>query len=378
MIKALTMKNFTPKVAIILLNWNGWKDTIECLESLYQINYPNYDVIVIDNDSKDDSIEKLKKYCEGKIKVKSEFFQYDKSNKPIKLFEFNENELKIEKEISNLPSNKKIILIKNSSNHGFAGGNNVGIEYAINFLKSNYVLLLNNDTVVDPNFLIELINVAESDEKIGFVGAKTYFYDDKDIIQATGGGKIDFKEIITIEPGLNQIDDGKYDENFELDYITGSCILCKGKVIDKVGMLNKNYFMYWEDVDWCFRGKIFGYKSVYAFKSKIWHKVSVSSTNYLKVYYCTRNRIYFMEQNIDQFNYLKFLSHFFVHIFLPQSKLYLWNRDLRGGFNPFLKGFISGLKLHNWQIRKNNEYNTQKGIYSTTHEDIKQLKREFD
>ena len=361
--KELTMKNFISKrVAIIILNWNGWEDTVECLESIYQINYPNYDVIVVDNDSTDDSIEKIKEYCEGKIEVESKFFNYNPSNKPIKFFEYTENEIKIDdnqKDIFNLSSPKNIILIKNDGNYGFAGGNNIGIKYAANILKSNYVLLINNDAVVDPDFLTELIKVAENDEKIGFVGAKTYFYNKKEIIQAAGGGNIDFKKVIAIESALNQVDNGNYNQNYELDYITGSCILCKREVLDKIGMLNANYFMYWEDVDWCFRGKKLGYKSVYAFKSKIWHKVSVSSTNYLKIYYCTRNRIYFMKQNVNGDHYLKFLSYFFVYIFLPQIISYLFNRDLRGGFNPYLKGFISGIKLCSSQIRTDKKYDLQ-------------------
>ena len=77
-----------PRVSIIILNWNGWKDTIECLESIYQITYQNYDVIVVDNGSKDDSVQKIKEYCEGKIKVESKFFEYDPSNKPIYVLEY--------------------------------------------------------------------------------------------------------------------------------------------------------------------------------------------------------------------------------------------------------------------------------------------------
>jgi GT2 family glycosyltransferase len=73
-----------PKVSVIILNWNGWEDTIECLESLYQIDYPNYDVVLIDNDSKDDSIQRIRDYSEGKIKPKSKFYTYNPNNKPIK------------------------------------------------------------------------------------------------------------------------------------------------------------------------------------------------------------------------------------------------------------------------------------------------------
>jgi len=139
-----------PKVAIIILNWYGWKDTIECLESIYQIDYPKYDIIVIDNGSEDESIEKIKQYCNGKLDVKSDFFTNSTKNKPIKIFEYNRKDIETalkEKEIENLPSNRKIILIKNEDNYGFAEGNNIGMRYAIKSLNPDYILLLNNTRI---------------------------------------------------------------------------------------------------------------------------------------------------------------------------------------------------------------------------------------
>lgn len=126
-------------VAIIILNWNGWKDTIECLKSLNNLNYKNYEVIVVDNGSTDNSVEKIKEYIENKPKFK---------------------------------------LIANEKNLGFAGGNNIGIRYALNN-EFEYILLLNNDTVVDENFLKPMVELLESSDDIGFVGPKTYFYDKK-------------------------------------------------------------------------------------------------------------------------------------------------------------------------------------------------------
>ena len=142
-----------PKVSIIILNWNGWRDTIECLESLYQITYPNYDVIIVDNGSEDGSIQKIKEYAESKIKVESKFFEYSSENKPIKIIEYTREEAEAgggkEKEITDLPSNKKMIIIKNEKNYGFAEGNNIAMRYALKALNPDYILLLNNDTVVD-------------------------------------------------------------------------------------------------------------------------------------------------------------------------------------------------------------------------------------
>lgn len=120
----------TPRVSIIILNWNGWKDTIECLESLYQITYQNYDVIVVDNGSEDESLEMIREYCQGKIKVESKFFEYSGENKPIKIVEYAREEAESgggkEKEIEGLPSNRKLVIIKNEKNYGFAGDNNIG------------------------------------------------------------------------------------------------------------------------------------------------------------------------------------------------------------------------------------------------------------
>ncbi len=86
------MNTINPKVSVIILNWNGWEDTIECLESLYQIDYPNYDVVLVDNDSKDDSIQRIRNYCEGRIKPESKFYTYNPENKPVKIFEYTKEE----------------------------------------------------------------------------------------------------------------------------------------------------------------------------------------------------------------------------------------------------------------------------------------------
>ena len=335
-----------PRVSIISINWNGWKDTIECLESLYQINYPNYDVILVDNASEDDSITKIKDYCKGKIKVESEFFGYQDDIKPINVFEYTNLELNgIEKmDQFSISSSRRLILIKNDKNYGFAEGNNIGMKFALEILDSDYILLLNNDTVVDKDFLSELINVAESDENIGFVGPKVYIYSNKDMLQVAGGSEVDLKHGEVSEIAYHYKDNGKYDYYFEPDFIGGTCILGKRKVIEKVGLLDSNYFMYWEDADWCFRGRKHGYKSAYAFKSKIWHKYGVSSGTPFKMYYFTRNRIYFMKKNITSLRFIQF--SLFLAVVTSYKCLYQLIRlkDLKMS-NAYLKGFIDGLKI---------------------------------
>ena len=266
-----------PKVSIIILNWNGWKDTIECLESLYQITYPNYDVILVDNGSEDESKEKIKEYCEGKIKVESKFFEYDPINKPIKIIEYTREEAEAgggkEGEISDLPSNRKLILIKNEKNYGFAEGNNIGIRYDLKALNPDYVLLLNNDTVVDKEFLGELVKVGESVEKIGLAQPKILHYSDLTI--DTTGCFCDISGAV-MSRGVFEEDKGQYDhlKDAGFFYASGACLLIKKNLFRELGkeLFDKYLFAYHEDLDLSWIARLLGYKIIYCPNSICFHK----------------------------------------------------------------------------------------------------------
>lgn len=272
-----------PKVSVIILNWNGWKDTIECLESLYQITYPNYNVIVVDNGSGDDSIEKIKEWAKGKINVESKFFKYNSSNKPIKIIEYTKDEIEVgsekEKEIANIPLDRKLIIIKNDKNYGFAEGNNIGIKYSLKSLDPEYVLLLNNDIVVDKEFLGELVKVAESDEKIGIVGPKIcrYNFNGRNDIISYIGPKINWMKY----PGYGNSGEllvdlpGKFTGAMECGCIGGTAMMIKIKEVP-IKFLNTEFFFGCEDIDLCIRLKKHGYKMVQVLDSKIWHKGGIS------------------------------------------------------------------------------------------------------
>lgn len=249
-----------PKVSIIILNWNGWQDTLECLDSLRKIKYPNYKVLVIDNGSGDESVEKIKNWLEN---------------------------------------NKSVIgykLLVNSYNAGFAGGNNQGIKQALKN-GADYVLLFNNDTIVDPFFLDKLVEAAEQDKNIGIAGSKIYFYSDPKRIWF-GGGKINWLKTRGSHLRLNENekDSGESggeeaEKSFPTDYITGCAMLIKKEVIEKIGVLSEDYFLYYEDTDYCLRAKKAGWQSVLAPESRIWHKISQSAKEFSPsyVYYHTRN-----------------------------------------------------------------------------------------
>jgi GT2 family glycosyltransferase len=295
--------NDVPTVLIIVLNWNGKQDTVECLESLSHISYPNYEVIVVDNGSTDGSVEQFKaRYPEIKV-------------------------------------------IENQENLGFAEGNNVGIRAALQE-DTEYVLLLNNDTIVDPRFLDELANVAELDPRVGFAGPKIYWSEDngrgrKDIINCAGA-KLSMWTGRVWQVGVNEIDHGQYDKVRLVDYVTGACLLVKTKVVTEIGLLDSNFFTYWEEVDWCWRGYNAGYTSIYAPKAKIWHKYAASSGGTPSVYYGTRNRFWFMRKNALKRQYLTFLLRFFLYEFWLKCQEFLRLKDF-DSMKTFCKAVFDGL-----------------------------------
>jgi GT2 family glycosyltransferase len=337
-----------PRVSVIILNWNGWKDTLECLESLYQVNYLNYDVVLVDNYSTDNSIKKIYEYTKGDLNVEGKFFKYNPDNKPIKIIEYTEDEaFKLKPDLEspgdNSP-NRVLNLIKNIANHGFAEGNNIGIRYALKILNPDYLLLLNNDTIVDPDFMTELVKIGEEHEDVGFVGAKTYFYNQKNMMQAAGGGNIDFKHGIVNELASNTRDNGEFDRYIEMDYVGGACLMCKREVVKSIGALNSKFFMYWEDVNWCLNGRENGYKSAYAFKSRIWHKYGTSSQSHFKIYYLNRNRIFVISEYALRSEYQYFLLYFFLYRLWVEGLEYILKQRDTKKFKCLFKGAFDGLR----------------------------------
>jgi GT2 family glycosyltransferase len=333
-----------PRVAIIILNWNGWKDTIECLESIYQINYQNYSVVVVDNNSSDESIKKIKDYINGKLKVESNFIKYSSDNKPIEFNEFNGTDLNIEKNLSI----KRLNLIKNKINQGFAEGNNIGIRFALKNINPSYILLLNNDTVVDKNFLTALIQEGEKNDKIGLLGPKIYYYDNPNVIWCIGG-KIDWKFARGLHVGTNEDDHGQYENEMNFDYISGSALLIKTEVLEDVGVLDKRFFLYFEETDLALRASLRGYENLYVPHAMIWHKVSKSGggiKNEIGLYYITRNRWLFMKKWATKSELLIFiLIQILMALIMPiLISIYYKNKKL---FLAYYRGFSNGILYKN-------------------------------
>ncbi|NYB26376.1 MAG: glycosyltransferase family 2 protein [Methanobacteriaceae archaeon] len=293
-----------PQVAIIIVNWNGWEDTIECLESLYRIDYPNYEIIIVDNHSHDDSVKKIKEYSEG----------------------------------------KELTIIENEENCGFAEGNNIGIKYALKNFKPKYILLLNNDTVVDKNFLKELITAGEKNTHLGILGPKIYFYDKPEVIWSAGC-KISWKFARGIQIGTGEVDKGQYNNPKEVEYVSGSAFLIKTNVIDDIGLMDKDYFLYFEESDWTLRANSAGYKSLYVPSAKIWHKVSKSGGGISKpigLYYITRNRWIFMKKWAKKGDYAIFIIYQFLGALIFPIILSVYYKNFKL-FSAYYKGLNKGI-----------------------------------
>lgn len=344
----MAMEVGTPRVSIIILNWNGWKDTIECLESLYRISYPNYDVIVIDNGSVDGSVESILKYTKGDLTVNSKFFEFSKDNKPIKTWTCTRDDAdegkQLDESIKAKPSNRRMTIIENDKNYGFAEGSNIGIRYACKALDPEYILLLNNDTVVREDFLSELIDIAKLDKTIGFAGPMIYYYDfqGKDNVINAAGMRLNLWKGTHTNEGLFVVDRGQYDTVKDVDYVEGSCMLARKEVLDRIGLLDSRYFVYWEETELCVRGLKMGYRSVFVPKSKIWHKVSVSSANITKAYYLTRNKFWFMRAQASRAQLAFFLGYYFSYQLWRDIWFFVRGKDFKNLY-PFFRGLLDGL-----------------------------------
>jgi len=288
-----------PRVSILVLNWNGWQAAIRCLESLYRITYPNYDVILIDNHSQNDSVAKIKEWAEGEIPVEDKFVKCNPEGKPIRYIEYQRREAEAgggrEKEISDLPSDKKLTLIKNEQNYGGITGCNIGIRYALRVLNSEYVLFLHNDTIVSPGFLDELINMANREPGAGILGAKLFYYNEPDRIWWAGGVLNYWTGTITHRgAGERLFDLGQTGDTVEVDWVATCGGLFPREVWQTVGLLDEA-LAWGEDVDLCIRAAGQGFKLLFVPKSEIWHD-SERKPSFL-AYYFPKSRLILMQKH---------------------------------------------------------------------------------
>jgi len=256
-----------PKVAIIILNWNGWKDTIECLESLKKITYPNYEVIVIDNGSKGNDADILEEKYKDYIEV-----------------------------------------IKNKENLGFAGGFNLGVNKLKLRNDIDYFLLLNNDTTVTPDFLNKLTEFIEANPEVGVASPLIFYYHQRNKVYSCGGKlnsflfSCKFYKFSHKEPQKN------------LNFISGCAPLVRKSLVEKIGLFDENFFTYWEETDFCLRAKKTGFSIACVPQSIIYHKVAQSNKYLSKryIYYMVRNNLLLAKKHAKWYQWPFLLINFFL------------------------------------------------------------------
>lgn len=259
--------NKTSIVAIVVLHWKGLSETTACLESLGSLTFRNWDLVLVLN---------------GACQTDSELLR------------------------SSLPPNSHVLQL--THNQGFTGGCNAGIHFALDELGSDFVLLLNNDTVVDKDLLSHLMSCAEEEPRNGVVGAKTFDHATS-CLQFTVGRLLLWRGVAhSLANG--QEDRGQFNAASVSDYVQGSCMLIRADVLRQVGYLDEQYFAYWEETDFCVRARRAGYQITYEPRAVVWHKGGSSSASTQVLYYLLRNNIYFMRKHARWYQWLTFLPYF--------------------------------------------------------------------
>lgn len=191
--------------------------------------------------------------------------------------------------------NMKYKFIETGKNLGFSGGNNVGIKESLKN-KSDYTVVINDDVVLENDFLLKMVSLMKSDPKIGVASPKIYFTKDSKEVIWYAGGNIDWNNIYTSHRGVDERDKGQYNKTITTDLANGACMIINNKVFNKTGLLDDGFYLYWEDADFSQKVKRNGYSVIYHPKVKIWHKVSASSGgigNKSNDYFLVRNRLSF-------------------------------------------------------------------------------------
>lgn len=293
-----------PKVFVLVLNWNGWKDTLECLESVFRSDYPNFQVIVCDNDSSDGSLGLVKEWAAGvtqrPIGALSSLSHLSAPpvDKPISYQELTVGE--VENGTASQRRDIPLTLIQTGGNLGFAGGNNVGLRYALSQADCSYVWLLNNDTVVEKNALANLVSRISQEPRAGMCGSTLLYFHFPETVQALGGETYNTLTGLSTGLGNGQSWGGlpsSRDIESTLSYICGASMLVSKPFLLSIGLMCEEYFLYFEELDWALRarGK---FTLVYAPDSIVYHKEGASigsgksaKRSVLAEFYSLRNRL---------------------------------------------------------------------------------------
>ena len=257
------------KQCVLLVNWNGWKDTLECLESVLRLNIPDYQVILCDNGSTDGSLEKIRNWARGELQAPCANPALQHFTSPGIPKPFSYEELRREDAEAGTRSHEKLVVIRVGADRGFAGGNNVGLRYALGDPECQFFWILNNETIVEPNALSAMLLEMKQNPKIGICGSLNLAYYQPNEIQVQGGYKYNRWTARVQAPARSTIDALGKPERF--DYVNGSSMLVSRAFLEDVGLMEECYFFYFEELDWVARARG-RYQLGYTPASVIYHK----------------------------------------------------------------------------------------------------------
>ena len=310
-------------VYVVLVNFNGWRDTLECVESLRAMGSAKLRILVVDNASSDGSADQLKRWA-AEVGVELETLVAEAA----------------------WPSSKgtdlgSFTLIESLANRGFSGGNNLAMSLLQSRELSGFVWLLNNDMIAEPGSLEALSRVAQ-DEGVGAVGAILLEYDQPNVVQAIAGGSVSHWHGMTSMLGAGMTRDRVPQHIMPVDFVSGGCLFTRTDVIAKVGLLDEGYFLYTEDVDWCERMRAAGYRVTYSVDARVRHKGGRSAAPQSAVhdYHIVRSSLRFVLRHARA--YLPFaFAYSLYRCLLPKVVRGEWTRvrsvlrayaDYAGGF----------------------------------------------
>jgi GT2 family glycosyltransferase len=291
-----------PSVAVIVLNWNGTEDTLECLSSLACLDYPRYEIVVVDNGSQPSPRER----------ITGEF----------PLFTY----------------------IETGVNLGYAGGNNVGIRHALAG-GHEYVFVLNNDTIVERDVLRQAVAVAEADPLIGVVGVKIVAWDQPERVWVAYG-QVTYRQGLVRLIGYYGQDDGAFDTQLDVEWVPGTAMLLRRQALETVGLFDEEFFAYHEDVDWCTAAWEHGFRVVFAPQPRIYHKGHRSSggKGYVtpRQYLAGRNMVLYVRKHATTLQLAKFIA--FQLVTVPLQYLRRWVSGEQAGVTAKVRGMLDGAR----------------------------------
>jgi GT2 family glycosyltransferase len=243
----------TPQVVFVVLNWNNADDTLRCLESLAGLEYPTFRVLVVDNGSSDDSVERINRRYPG------------------------------------------LLVLETHQNLGYAGGNNVGIRHALQN-GADYICILNNDVVVSPDFLLPLLTVVQDHEGAGVATPLIAETGDRERVWALGLAVERKTGTVLRRHAGERVSDLHIDHPFDVDVASGAAMLVKRSVFESVGLLDEDFYLYFEEADWCLQIRQANFRILAVPASVVWHKVSATlgQTSPAIDYYMLRNQLRFI------------------------------------------------------------------------------------